>query len=61
MISRARATNHYFVDATFHHPKDFSELMIIIFKDIIINEYLPCFYISFNNKTEMLYDLAFKS
>ena len=45
MISQARASNHYFVDATFHHPKDFSELMIIFFKDIIINEYLPGFHI----------------
>ena len=24
MILRARVSNHYFVDATFHHPKDFS-------------------------------------
>ena len=61
MISRARVSNHYFVDATFHHPKDFSELMIIIFKDIIIHEYIPCFYILLSNKSEMLYDLAFKS
>ena len=61
MISLARASNHYLVDATFHLPKDFSEIMVIIYKDIIINEYLPGFYISFNNKTEMLYDYAFKS
>ena len=61
MISRARVSNHYFVEATFHHPKDFSELMIIIFKDIINHDYLPGFYILLSNKTEMLYDLAFKS
>ena len=61
MISRARVSNHYFVDATFHNPKDFSELMIIIFKDIIIHEYLPGFYILLSNKSEVLYDLAFKS
>ena len=35
--------------------------MIIIFKDIIIHEYIPGFYILLSNKTEMLYDLAFKS
>ena len=45
MISRARASNQYFIDETFHYPKDFSELMIIIFKDIIIKEYLPGFHI----------------
>ena len=61
MISLAKASNHYFIDTTFHHPKDFSELMIIIFKDIIINEYLPGFYILLSNKIKILYDLAFKS
>ena len=35
--------------------------MIIIFKDIINHEYLPGIYILLSNKTEMLYDLAFKS
>ena len=35
--------------------------MIIIFKDIIIHEYLPGFYILLSNKSEVLYDLAFKS
>ena len=59
MISRARVSNHYFVDATFHHPKDFCELMLII--DIIIHEYIPGFYILLSNKSKMLYDLAFKS
>ena len=61
MISRARVSNHYFIDATFHHREDFSELMIIIFEDIINHDYLPGFYILLSNKTEMLYDLAFKS
>ena len=35
--------DHYFIDVTFDLPKNFSELMIIIFKDIIIQEYLPGF------------------
>ena len=61
MISRVRVSNHYFVNATFHHPKDFTELMIIIFKDITIHEYIHGFYILLSNKSEMLYDLAFKS
>ena len=53
MISWSRASNQYFIDETFHRPKDFSELMIIISKDIIINEYLPGFYILLSNKKEM--------
>ena len=44
IIARTRLTNHYFIDATFHHP---------IFKDMVIYEYLPCFYILVNNKSEI--------
>ena len=61
IISRARITNHLFVDGTFHHPKDFNQLLIILFKDIISSDYLPAFYILMSNKTEILYDLVFKS
>ena len=35
--------------------------MIIIFKDFITSEYYPGFYILMSNKTEILYDLIFKS
>ena len=35
--------------------------MIIIVKDIIIHDYFHGFYILLSNKSEMLYDLAFKS
>ena len=49
------------VDLTFHNPKDFLQLLIIIFKDIVIAEYLPFFYILITNKTEILYGIIFKS
>ena len=39
IISRARMTKHLFIDATFHHPDIYSQLLIIIFKDIIIPDY----------------------
>ena len=35
--------------------------MIIIFKDFITAEYYPGFYILMSNRTELLYDLIFKS
>ena len=41
IISRCRKSNHLFIDGTFHHPKDFSQLLIIIFKDIIASIYCP--------------------
>ena len=61
MISRARIANHLFIDGTFHHPINFAQLLIILFKDSIISQYIPCFYILMSNKTEILYDLIFKS
>ena len=61
IISRARVANHLFVDATFHHPKDYEELIIIIFKDIIIHDYLPGFYILVSNKSEQMYDIVLRT
>ena len=61
IIARCRQTHHLFIDATFHHPKDFTQLLIIIFKDIISSKYYPGFFILMSNKTEILYDLIFKS
>ena len=65
IIARCRQTYHLFIDATIHHPKDFSQLLIIIFKDIIISiiksKYYPGFFVLMSNKTEILYDPIFKS
>ena len=61
IISRARVADHLFIDGTFHHPKEYEELIIIIFKDIIIHEYLPGFYILVSNKSEQMYDIVFRS
>ena len=61
MIPRARIANHLFIDGTFHHPINYAQLLIILFKDSIISKFIPCFYILMSNKTEILYDLVFKS
>ena len=61
MISRARIANHLFIDGTFHHPIKFSQLLIILFKDVLLSQYIPCFYILMSNKSDILYDLIFKS
>ena len=39
IIARCRQTHHLFIDATFHHPKDFTQLLIIILEDIISSKY----------------------
>ena len=37
IIARERISNHLFIDETFHHPINYSELLIILFKDRIIS------------------------
>ena len=61
IIARARMTKHLFIDATFHHPIGYEQLLIIIYKDIITADYIPGFYILMSNKTEILYTMVFKS
>ena len=61
MIARAQLLHHLFIEGTFHHPIGYEQLLIIIFKDIVTAEYFPSFYILMSNKTEILYDLIFKS
>ena len=39
IIARIRKCKHFFIDSTFHHPKNYTQLMIIIFKDFITSEY----------------------
>ena len=52
---------HIFIDVSFHNPGNYSQLLIIIFKSIIISEYLPAFFILMSNKIEILYNLIFSS
>ena len=61
IIARIRKSYHLFIDSIFHHPKDYTQLLIILFKDFISSEYYPGFFILMSNKTEILYDLIFKS
>ena len=34
-IKRIRKSKHYYLDGTFHHPKEFKQLLILMYKDII--------------------------
>ena len=56
-----RKSNYLFIDATFHHPKGYAQLLTINYKDIKTLEYYPGFYILISNKTEIIYDMIFKS
>ena len=56
-----RISNHYFIDATFHHPPEFNQLLIIMYIDQITQLKIPALYILMNSKYEKLYDYIFES
>lgn len=60
-LQRIRKTNHLYIDGTFHHPKDFKQLLIIMYKDIITSLKIPGVYILMNGFSQDLYDLVFNS
>ena len=56
-----RESKNWFIDATFHKPKDFYQLLIVYYKDIISKEKLPALYILMNNKIYENYISVFES
>ena len=59
-ISRMRQSRNFFIDGTFHHPEEFTQLILIMYKDIITSIKIPCLYILVNSKKEIMYNYAFK-
>ena len=50
-INRMRKSKNFFIDVTFHHPPEFSQMLIIMYKDIInTNLKIPGFYYLLNSK-----------
>ena len=60
IISRFRQCENIMIDSIFHNPKNYEQLMIILFKDIISFKMLPAFFILMSHKNEILYDVIFK-
>ena len=60
-IMRLKVSKNLFIDATFHHPPEFQQLLIIMYKDIITSLKITGIYILMNSKEEYLYDLVFHS
>ena len=60
-ILRFIKSKNIFIDDTFHHPPDFKQLLIFMYKDIITDKKIPVFYILMNSKEQQLYDLVFES
>ena len=53
-ISRLRLSKNYFIDGTFHHPPEFKQLLIIMYRDIISSQNIPGIYIVINGKFERI-------
>ena len=60
-INRMRKSKNFFIDGTFHQPPEFSQMLIIMYKDIITNIKIPGFYCLLNSKKEILYNYVFES
>ena len=60
-IMRLKASKHIFIDGTFHHPPDFYQMLIIMYKDIITDLKIPALYILLNSKREILYEILIQS
>ena len=60
-IMRLKASKNLFIDGTFHHPPDFYQMLIIMYKDIITGLKIPGLYILLNSKREILYEIVFEN
>ena len=60
-LKRIRKTHHLYIDVTFHHPPDYKQILIIMYKDIITNLKIPAFFILMNVKKEIYYNIVFES
>ena len=56
-----RISHHYYIDTTFHIPKDFSQLLIFMYKDLLTELKIPGLFILMNGKFQKYYDIIFSS
>ena len=60
-ISRIRLSKILFLDGTFHHPQEYKQLLILMYRDIITDQNIPGIYILINGKYEKFYDIVLSS
>ena len=51
----------WFIDGTFHHPPDFDQLLLLMYKDYITSEKIVGMYILMNRRTENIHGEVFNS
>ena len=60
-IARLRESKHWLIDCTYHYPKEFKELLVIEYKDILTKEKIPGMFILLNKKNEYIYNISLES
>ena len=60
-LYRVRNSKNLFIDAAYKHPKDFSQILIIMYYDFQIQRKVPALYIIMNRKFESAYEEVFKA
>ena len=60
-LQRIRNSKNLFIDANYKHPKDFSQILIIMYYDFQIERKVPALYIIMNRKFESAYEAVFKA
>ena len=55
-IHRIRISKHWFIDSTFHRPKEFEQLLIIIYIDELSIEKIPGIFVLMNCKIQEIYE-----
>ena len=59
-IEKLSSSPHYYIDGTFIFPKDFKQLIVILYYDEELRKRFPDLYALINNKKEEGYYLLFK-
>jgi len=61
MISHVRKSKHIFIDCTWYQPQGLKQILVILFKDIIINKKIPCCFMILKNKRYEIYEKCLNS
>lgn len=61
MLIRLRQSEYLKIDSTFHYPKGYSQFLIIMYYDQILDKYIPGIFVIMNSKNEAAYDAVFET
>ena len=60
-ISRIRKSKYFYIDTIHHHPYEFKQMLVLLYKDIETGEKIPGLFILINYQNERMYNMIFDS